>query len=119
MPNDDFDAIHAVGWRLRRMKTMPDEPLPLATLRLHVEQTIKHLEHCKPWAYLDLQHTAAVLRRVLEMAERCQEAEAERDRLRAIVEEFAAFCDDSGWRNVAEELRKRKRDAAGPQGVQG
>jgi hypothetical protein len=28
-------------------------------------------------------------------------------RLRDLIEEFAAFCEDSGWANLAKELRGR------------
>lgn len=31
----------------------------------------------------------------------------EAHRLRELIKEFADFCEDSGWKNVAEELRRR------------
>lgn len=34
----------------------------------------------------------------------------ENERLQALIEEFAAFCADSGWHHVAEELRARAVD---------
>lgn len=37
---------------------------------------------------------------------------AEVDRLRALIDEFATFCDDSGWPHVAAELRRRMEKEA-------
>lgn len=41
------------------------------------------------------------------------EFKRERDALRATIEEFAQFCADSGWLSVAEELRRRAKEARG------
>lgn len=37
---------------------------------------------------------------------------AERDALRALFEEYAAFAADSGWHNLAGEIRRRVAELA-------
>lgn len=45
---------------------------------------------------------------VTKLLDRCQKAEAEVERLRALLGEFADFAEDSSWTNLAAESNGRK-----------